>query len=257
MPTPDDLSSLKAKPFKDAVDKLEELMTQSGRAFLLGAGCSKCAGLPLTAQLTSEALTSPALDAGSKEILTAIQANFAGATYPNIEDFLSELVDLLAIADRRTARSATKQEIELGGKAYSAKSLRDATEQIKRAIAKVIDKDVSIETHWKFVKAVHRPVRPGKAVGNQRVDYLVLNYDTLIEDALALEKVCFADGLDGGVTGWWNAETFSDDALSARVLKLHGSINWCQFPNETLPRRVAKSINGTAVSDQRIVIWPA
>jgi hypothetical protein len=257
MPTLDDLSPLKAKPFKDAVDKLEELMTQSGRAFLLGAGCSKCAGLPLTAQLTSEALASTALDAPSKEILTAIQANFAGATYPNIEDFLSELVDLLAIADRRTARSATKQEIELGGKAYSAKSLHDAAEQIKRAIAKVIDKDVAIETHWKFVKAVHRPVRPGKAVGNQRVDYLVLNYDTLIEDALALEKVCFADGLDGGVTGWWNAETFSDDGLSARVLKLHGSINWCQFPDETLPRRVPKSISGTAVSDQRIVIWPA
>ncbi len=257
MPTPDDLSSLKAKPFNDAVDKLEELMTQSGRAFLLGAGCSKCAGLPLTEQLTCDALASTALDASSKEILTAIQANFAGASYPNIEDFLSELVDILAIADRRTARSATKQEIELGGKAYSAKSLHDAAEQIKRAIAKVIDRDVSIETHWKFVKAVHRPVRPGKGVGNQRVDYLVLNYDTLIEDALALEKVCFADGIDGGVTGWWNADTFSDDSLSARVLKLHGSINWCQFPDETLPRRVPKSISGTAVRDQRIVIWPA
>ena len=257
MPTPDDLLPLKAKPFKDAVDKLEELMTQSGRAFLLGAGCSKCAGLPLTAQLTSDALASPALDAPSKEILTAIQANFTGASFPNIEDYLSELVDLLAIADRRTARSATKQEIELGGKSYSAKSLHDAAEQIKRAIATVIDKTISIETHWKFVKAVHRPVRPGKAVGNQRVDYLVLNYDTLIEDALALEKVRFADGLDGGVTGWWNADTFSNEALSARVLKLHGSINWCQFPNETLPRRVPKSINGTAVSDQRIVIWPA
>lgn len=257
MSTPDDLSPLKAKPFNDAVDKLEELMTQSGQAFLLGAGCSKCAGLPLTAQLTSDALVSTALDATSKEILTSIQTNFAGASFPNIEDYLSELVDLLAIADRRAARSATKQEIELGGKTYSAKALLDATEQIKRAIAEVIEKPVSIETHWEFVKAVHRPVRPGTSIGNQRVDYLVLNYDTLIEDALALEKVCFADGLDGGVTGWWNAETFSDERLSARVLKLHGSINWCQFPNETLPRRVPKSINGTAVSDQRIVIWPA
>jgi hypothetical protein len=257
MSTLDDLSPLREKQFKDAVDKFEELMTQSGRAFLLGAGCSKCAGLPLTAQLTSDALASSALDTSSKEILTAIQANFAGASFQNIEDYLSELVDLLAIADRRTTRSAARKEIELGGKQYSAKALRAATEQIKRAIAAVIDREVSIETHWRFVRAVHRPVRPGKAVGNQRVDYLILNYDTLIEDALALEKVCFADGLDGGVTGWWNADTFSDDSLSARVLKLHGSINWCQFPNETLPRRVPKSISGTAVSDQRIVIWPA
>lgn len=258
MPTPDDLSPLKAKPFKDAVDKLEELMTQSGRAFLLGAGCSKCAGLPLTAQLTSEALASPALDASSKEILSAIEANFTGATFPNIEDYLSELVDLLAIADRRTARSATKQEIDLGGKLYSAASLRDATEHIKRAIAKVIDKDtVSIETHWNFVKAVHRPVRPGKSAANQRVDYLVLNYDTLIEDALALQRVPFADGLEGGATGWWNADTFSRDGLSALVLKLHGSINWCQFSNETMPRRVPRAVDCTAANNHRIVIWPA
>lgn len=107
------------------------------------------------------------------------------------------------------------------------------------------------------MKAVHRPVRPGKAIGNQSVNYLVLNYDTLIEDALALEKVLFADGLDGGVTGWWNAETFSQEGLAARVLKLHGSINWSEFPNETLPRRVPKTISDTAAKDRRIVIWPA
>jgi hypothetical protein len=258
MPTHDDLSPLKAKPFKDAVDKLEDLMTQSGRAFLFGAGCSKCAGLPLTAQLTAEALGSSALNPNSKEILSAIQRNFSGANFPNIEDYLSELVDLLAIADRRTARMAAEQEINLGGKTYTADLLRDATEQIKRAIATVIDKDtVSIETHWSFVKAVHRPVRPGKSSSNQRVDYLVLNYDTLIEDALALEKVSFADGIEGGATGWWNADTFSREGLAARVLKLHGSINWCQFSNDPMPRRVPSAIECAATKDHRIVIWPA
>jgi hypothetical protein len=257
MATPDDLSPLKAKPFSEAVDKFEELMTQSGRAFLLGAGCSRCAGLPLTAQLTNEALASTELNANTKEILTAIQENFNGAKEPNIEDYLSELVDLLAIADRRTLRSAAKQEIGLGTKSYSAALLREATEQIKLAIATVIDKSVSIETHWKFVNAIHRPVRPGKPSGSQRVDYLVLNYDTLIEDSLALEKIPFADGLEGGVTGWWNSETFSQVSLAARVLKLHGSINWSEFPNETLPRRVPKTISGTVVKDRRIVIWPA
>lgn len=257
MSTLDDLSPLKSKPFSGAVDKLEELMTHGGRAFLLGAGCSHCAGLPLTAQLTTTALESTTLDLTTKEILTAIQKNFEGATFPNIEDYLSELVDLLAIADRRKARGATKQCIELGGKFYSAESLHEAAEQIKRAIATVIDTPVLIETHWKFVKAVHRPLRPGKSGNNQRVDYLVLNYDTLIEDALALEKVLFTDGLDGGVTGWWNVKTFSQDGLAARVLKLHGSINWSQFPGETLPRRVPKSIGGASVTSQRIVIWPA
>lgn len=257
MATPDDLSPLKDKPFREAVDKLEELMTQSGRAFLLGAGCSACAGLPLTTQLTKDALASTILDTASKEILTAIKENFDGALVPNIEDYLSELVDLLAIADRRAVRGASKNGVELGGKTYEAKTLRDAAEQIKHAIAEVIDKKVSIETHWEFVKAVHRPIRPGKFSGSQCIDYLILNYDTLIEDALALEKVSFADGMAGGVTGWWDESTFADENVSARVLKLHGSINWCQFPGENLPRRVPKSISGTAISDQRIVIWPA
>lgn len=255
MPTPDDLSSLKQKPFSDAVVKLEELMTQSGRAFLLGAGCSKCAGLPLTVELTNKTLQSATLDANTKEILTAIQSHFAGATDPNIEDYLSELVDLLAIADRRSVRGATKKNIDLAAKQYDSSHLRTATEQIKIAIAEVIDQKVSIDTHWKFVQAVHRPIRPGKASGNQRVDYLVLNYDTLIEDALALEKVPFADGLDGGVTGWWNPKTFYQDGLMARVLKLHGSINWSEFPDDPLPRRISKNI--TSVNNRHILIWPA
>lgn len=257
MQTPEDLSALKVKPFSDAVDKLEELMTQSGRAFLLGAGCSQCAGLPLIVQLTQKVRESSAMDASSKEILAAVHANFIGGVSPNIEDYLSELVDLLAIVDRRTERSATKKEVELGGKACSAELLRKAIEQIKQAIAKEIDISVSIKTHWEFVRAVHRPIRPGKTGGNQRVDYLVLNYDTLIEDALALEKILFADGFEGGVTGWWNVATFLQDGLAARVLKLHGSINWSQFQNETMPRRVPKFISLTGANDRFIVIWPA
>lgn len=257
MSTPDDLSPLKAKPFSDAVDKLDELMTQSGRAFLLGAGCSHCAKLPLTMELTNKVLESPKLDPESKEILISIKEQFDGAIDPNIEDYLSELVDFLAIVERRKMRGATKQAISLGGPTCDVVKLLNAIEQIKQAIVDVIDTSVSIETHWNFVKAVHRPVRPGKASSNQRVDYLVLNYDTLIEDALALEKVPFADGIDGGATGWWNVNTFSQNGLAACVLKLHGSINWVQFLDETLPRRVPKSISGVATKDQRIVIWPA
>lgn len=54
MRTPDDLSMLRQSPFAEALTKFEELMTQNDRAFLIGAGCSKCAGLPLTQELTDE-----------------------------------------------------------------------------------------------------------------------------------------------------------------------------------------------------------
>jgi hypothetical protein len=253
----DDLSMLQDKPFSEAVAKFEELFVQSGRAFLMGAGCSKCAGLPLTSELTNQALGSEELDDTSKAILTAVKSSFAGAEDAHIEDYLSELIDLLAIAERRSDRGATRKAVRLGDADYSHEQLRAAADQIKRAIAKAIETKVCIDVHKAFVAAVHRPVRVGKSAPGQVVDYLVLNYDTAIEDALALERVPFSDGIDGGVTGWWNPRTFDRDGLAARVLKLHGSIDWCELPNDPLPRRIATSLRVQDAKDRRILIWPA
>jgi SIR2-like domain len=253
----DDLSVLKTKPFSDAVEKLEDLLVQSGRAFLMGAGCSKCAGLPLTADLTKEAIESENLDATSKAILGAIRDSFDGATTSHIEDYLSELVDLLAIAERREKRESSKVLVAIGVSPYSAAQLRAAACQIKQAIASAIDKRVEIELHRAFVAAVHRPRRVGKAAVNSVVDYLVLNYDTIVEDALALERIPYSDGIDGGVTGWWSAETFDRDGLAARVLKLHGSVNWCELADDPLPRRIAPSLQLHNMQGRQILIWPA
>ncbi len=257
MTVPDDLSALHEKPFADAVVKFEELLAQSGRAFLIGAGCSKCAGLPLTDELTKEALSSDALDDTTKKVLAALRGLFAGAADANIEDYLSELIDLLAIAERRTLRGATQKDVTLGGVSYSEALLRTAADQIKKGIAGAIEKKVSIATHQDFCRALHRPQRPGKSPSGQTVDYLVLNYDTVLEDALALERVPFADGLDGGVTGWWSPQTFDRDGLAARVFKLHGSINWCEFPDDPLPRRVGDRLQIAGDKERRILIWPA
>lgn len=255
MTAPDDLSALREKPFAEAVGKFENLLEQSGRAFLIGAGCSKCAGMPLTAELTAKALESDQLDETSKAILTAIKELFAGASRANIEDYLSELVDLLAIADRRETRDATQQSVTLAGVGYSKAQLRNSADQIKRGLAKIIKSKVNIQTHREFVRAVHRTLRVGRL--GQVVEYLVLNYDTVLEDALALERIPFSDGLDGGVTGWWSPRVFDRDGLAARVLKLHGSIDWCEFPDDPLPRRVGPNLGMEATDERRILIWPA
>ena len=253
----DDLSALRRPALEKALSELDELLTQSGRAFLIGAGCSKCAGVPLTAELTEKSLASSSLDATAKEILASVQAMFAGSSDANIEDFLSELIDLLAIADRRSLRAATSTSIQLNGKGYTADQLRAATEQVKQAIANTIDQDVTIGTHWRFIKAIHRPLRPGKSTSIKPVDYLVLNYDTLIEDALALEKLTYSDGMGGGITAWWNEDTFQDGSVAARVLKLHGSINWCELPDDPLPRRISEKLNLPESKNRSILIWPA
>ncbi len=253
----DDLTPLKEPAFATALNELDDILMQSAKAFLLGAGCSKCAGLPLTAELTAKTLANARLDATTKTILTAIEGLFAGANAANIEDYLSELVDLVAIAERRGARGATTNTVQLNGVDYSAKQLKDAVDQIKEAIAEVIDIAVNLEVHWKFIQAVHRPTRPGRTVATRPVDYLVLNYDTLIESALALQKLQYADGMSGGNSAWWDIKTFEADGLAARVLKLHGSIDWNEMSDDPLPRRIAKSLTLPTGNDRRVLIWPA
>ena len=254
---PDDLSPLKAPAFAAALNDLDDLLTQSGKAFLIGAGCSKCAGLPLMAELTAKTLASAKLSATTKTIHTAIEGLFAGANAANIEDYLSELVDLVAIAERRGVRGATTHTAPLGGVDYTAKQLKDAVDEIKATIAEVIDVSVSMDVHWKFIQAVHRPSRPGRTVAARPVDYLILNYDTLIESALALQKLRYADGMNGGNSAWWDMATFDADGLSARVIKLHGSIDWSEMSGDPLPRRIDKKLTLPAGNDQKVLIWPA
>lgn len=254
----DELSPVFCKQFSEGIERLEELLSQNGKAVLLGAGCSFCAGLPLTAQLTKKALTSDKLTKESKAILQAIHDNFAGAKpAAHIEDFLSELVDWLAIASRRANRKASSTKVVIKGTEYSVTELTEAIEQIKLAIAQQIDQCVDISVHRRFTAALHQPMRPGKAGFSQPVDYLVMNYDTLIEDALALSKIPYSDGMAGGVTGWWEPSMFDHKNLDARVYKLHGSINWQELADSTIPHRIATRVKSNGDESKRILIWPA
>lgn len=245
------------KPFREAINKLEELLSHS-KAVLLGAGASFCAGLPLTNQLTEKALASPKLSDNSKQILNAIQGSFAGANpTSHIEDYLSELVDWLAITARRSSRNVAASTVSIGGTDYSNEQLLLAINEIKQAIFDVINIVVDSEIHERFVQALHRPMRPGKENYEGCVDYLVMNYDTLIEDALALSRLRYADGLEGGVSGWWNPATFEQKDLDARVFKLHGSINWAEHSTSTTPLRIASHLKRSRQHASKIMIWPA
>ena len=101
------------------------------------------------------------------------------------------------------------------------------------------------------------PGGPVETGASSPVDYLVLNYDTLIESALALEKLPYADGMNGGNSAWWDAETYKMNGLSARVFKLHGSIDWSELSGDPLPRRIEKSLKLPVGSERKILIWPA
>ena len=129
----------------------------------------------------------------SKGILTAIQTSFTDANpAAHIEDFLSELVDWLAIANRRASRAVPDNTVTIGAATYTEKQLATAIDEIKLAIEGQISQQVDSSIHERFVQALHRPMRPGKETHGECIDYLVMNYDSLIEDALALSKVHYS-----------------------------------------------------------------
>lgn len=254
----DDISSFNHKPFSDVVSEIEKLMSQSNRAFLLGAGCSRCAGLPLTSELTTEVLQKLDEDSLTKTLLASVEQCFKESDEATIEDYMSEIVDSLAIAQRRKERGASNATVDIGGNRYGDTDLKRALDEIKQKIYECVDKPVDVSTHQQFVKAVHRTLRAGKTDNVKAVDYFILNYDTLIEDALSLERLSYADGFHGGATGWWDKESFNADGMDACVLKIHGSIDWCIVGDDTLPCRMHPKNTFTNVDPkEKVLIWPA
>ena len=255
-PADDDLKPLQDPKYEQPVDELANLLSQSKQAFLLGAGCGKCAGLPLMEELTQKILESIPEKERTYIVLKGLIEQFEGSHDCTIEDYMSELVDLISIAERRENRSSQKANATIANKSYSAKELQIALTRIKQEIEKaIVGCDIKIHNHRQFIRAVHG-LQTGKADSSRSVDYFTLNYDTLLEDALSLEKVTLADGFNGGVTGWWNGNAYNSKEVMARVFKIHGSVDWCLLDDDVLPRRIRHSLKDDN-GNEPVLIWPA
>jgi len=251
----DDLTPLREAKFAEPLADLERLLSQTHCAFLLGAGCGKCAGLPVTSELTTSVLERLAGDETTRTIVEAVRNNFDGSASANIEDYMSELVDHIAIAERRKLRDATNTMVPVADRKCSLDDLKGALGGLKNRVAECVQTDhVDLTTHRGFVRAVHATLEAGKPP--RRVDYFVLNYDTLIEDALSLERIPYVDGFVGGATGWWSPTVFEDGQAHVRVFKVHGSIDWCRWKNEVFPRRVRTGLPSLEQAEP-VLIWPA
>ena len=253
----DELTPLRFPKYNEPIEELTKLLSQSKRVFLLGAGCSKCAGLLDMGGLTQKVLAAIPQADKVRSIFDGLIGHFAKAQGCTIEDYMSELVDLISISDRREGRGAETAKITIGSAAYSATELRAALSVVKQKIEHIIiSEEKRIHTHTQFIRAVHGRLQSGKVVSSQPVDYFTLNYDTLLEDALSLEQIPLADGFNGGATGWWNIDAYSDPRVHARIFKVHGSIDWCLLDDDVLPRRIRHGLKDVQQGDP-VLIWPA
>lgn len=100
-------------------EKMPELLGQPKVSFLIGAGCSLCAGLPFMSKLTEsvcDILTPENEEDFDKKIaytlLDSIKENYKSLNNTSIEDFLSEIQDINAILQRQKLKGVDNPEYQ-------------------------------------------------------------------------------------------------------------------------------------------------
>lgn len=227
----------------DSIKQLDDLLVASNQSWLFGAGISLDAGIPLMRPLTDRVfvLAETKGEDTDKEILKFLEDELQDNTH--IEHILSHLGDYQAIAKR-----SKKSEITFGDVTCNLPNLDALHQRILGWVAETIrwgykppsqgnseiigsqEKPiVTVDAHKAFVSALFNRSQAGVAERRRAVRLFTTNYDTLIEDALALEGFSYWDGFSGGAVAFRSHRYGDGEPKSdhhAHVIKLHGSIDW-------------------------------
>lgn len=229
---------------KDSLAQLDNLLAAGNQSWLFGAGISLEAGIPLMHPLTDRifARTKDDGEAHDLKVLKFIRSQLSDDSH--IEHVLSQLGDHRAIADRSKNKNVT-----FDGVTMSIDDLDALHQRILTWIAEAIrwgykpakadgtpevigthkTSIVTIDNHSAFVSALFNRSQAGVAERRRAVRLFTTNYDTLLEDALALGGFSYWDGFSGGAVAYRN-HRYGDEEPNLRerahVIKLHGSIDW-------------------------------
>ncbi|MAL49138.1 MULTISPECIES: SIR2 family protein [unclassified Methylophaga] len=229
---------------KDLLDQLDNLLAASNQSWLFGAGISLDAGIPLMWPLTERVFAKAKTEGEPNDfsILELIKNQLSDNSH--IEHILSQLGDHRAIADRSKDKNVTFGSIKLSVEdldklhqrilTWIAETIRwgytpakpDGTSEIIGTHEKRI---VVIDQHAAFVSALFNRSQAGIAERRRAVRLFTTNYDTLLEDSLALCGFSYWDGFSGGAVAY-RSHRYGDEEPNLRdrahVIKLHGSIDW-------------------------------
>lgn len=229
---------------KDTLAQLDNLLAASNQSWLFGAGISCDAGIPLMGPLTERIFTRADGEGEPSDIkvLEFIKSQLPDDSH--IEHILSQLGDHRAIADRskdkRVAFDGVTLAVEDLDKLHQriltwiAETIRWGCKPAKPGgasaeIGTVENRIVIIDHHAAFVSALFNRSQAGIAERRRAVRLFTTNYDTLLEDALALGGFSYWDGFSGGAVAY-RSHRYGDDEPNLRdrahVIKLHGSIDW-------------------------------
>lgn len=191
----------------DLFSQVEEHLKCNEQSWLMGAGISFDAKLPLMYPLTNKV---------KKDLKTDNQGIFDKIVAPlftelpqecHIEHILSHLGDYAALAERNKDK-----KVSINGAEVKLEELQEAHRLILDSISNVIrsgyveDKQgntteqgtisepiVEIDSHLKFIDTLFNHAGAGIYERRKPVNIFTTNYDTLLEDALALNKIPYWD----------------------------------------------------------------
>lgn len=255
----------------DASDLLEQLdrhLSSPSQAWLFGAGISKSAGVPLMYPLTQRVL---ALSVGTphEEVLQALIGQLPSTAH--IEHVLSHLADYAAISER-----AKTNEVLIGDSRLETSALVAAHSAVASWIADTVrwgyeargsetperigkfgESIIDVGEHLAFVEARFGSSQAGLLDRRGPIRLFSTNYDTILEDALALNAVRYWDGFSGGAIAFRNiifGESDPPAGYRAHIIKLHGSIDW--YVNSDGRIRRVRDGDAYPARTGRVLIYP-
>jgi hypothetical protein len=253
----------------DTFRQVEEHLKSTEQNWLMGAGISYDAKLPLMYPLTHKVIQE--VSKANADLYTKIIEPLKNEL-PNschIEHILSHLGDYAALAERNQNKQAS-----INGIVIELEELSKAHLAVLTAISNTIragyyvngdeieegtiqNPIVCVKTHVSFIDTLFNHSLAGISERRKPVNIFTTNYDTLLEDALSLNRVSYWDGFTGGAVAF-RSLSYGDEIPSsgfrANIVKLHGSIDWylCEKGNVWRVRE-----NDTYPSkEDRVLIYP-
>jgi len=234
-----------ATPSSDYLTQIDNLLASSRQSWLFGAGISIGANIPLMEALTSRVFSVLA-GKPAEALLSAIKEGLPPESH--IEHVLSQIGDYAAIAER------SRREVTIGKTPFSLTDLNLHHDAILSVIAEAIrwgyspaieetetcpakaevigsykQPLVDATDHINYIRSILGKSQAGLSDRRHPVKFFTTNYDTLLEDALALEGCTYWDGFSGGALAF-RSYRYGDpeptEPVRAHVIKLHGSIDW-------------------------------
>lgn len=235
------------KTKEECIKNLQQVLISDKKIiFLLGAGCSCCAGIPDTKDILEKLESHFQKKEKFKKFklaIDSIKTELEKNTY-NIETLISVL---------QSKGDALANSTETLNK-LNSNEFQELEQKIKIEIRKIIDSskkkpEMQNNSHIKFVNWISGIPR------KNCIEIFTTNYDCIIEEAFEQSNVPFYDGFSGSLNPFFDINSVENLGFIpewSKLWKIHGSINW-SYDKEN------NKIKKTKVSDDNdsLLIYPS